>query len=338
MEDRLARTIRFVRRWAALAGVLLLTAACDFGDPGSPQEQPPGDSDEALTQAEVTVQSDSIELPGVIERRGEAADAEPRPGVVIVHGSGPVDRDGEAPTTDRPPVYRRWAETMAEENVVVLRYEKRSTRPEVRQHPLQITFLDFVRDAAAAGRLLREQPDVDPDSIVFLGHSQGAGVALAAATRLQAESGTPAAVASLAGPAFAVDSLLLRQLDANSNASDSLVESVRTQFETLRAEGETADGQIQGASDTFWWQWIRHTQKADSLAARHDGDLLALQGRSDTRYPGAALDRNLSAWRRIARADGSDAQVRVYDDVGHLFPEPSREGSPIRDVLDWIRR
>jgi pimeloyl-ACP methyl ester carboxylesterase len=282
------------------------------------------------------VQSDTLELPGTLLVPDTSAAV---PGVVFVHGSGAIDRNGQDPQGRIPPIFKRWAKRMADRGLAVLRYDKRTTQPEVAQaDPRALTFLDFVRDAVAAGELLRDREAVDGDRIVFVGHSQGGNVAPAAATRL----GNAAGVASLAGPALAIDSLLVAQLRASPSTPNAVAEAARAQFDSLRAGTPPPDSLIEvggsRAGVTFFRQWIRHSEHLDSVAAALNAPILAQQGRADRRYPIETLQRTLTGWRHVAQAD--DATLRTYEDVDHNFlleETDSTAAAPIEDLIDWIR-
>lgn len=308
----------------------LLLAGCDSGgtavEPDEPRRIP------SVNSYAVTVENDSVFLPGRLLVPDTSATV---PGVVLVHGSGAIDRNGQDPAGVIPPIFELWAEYMAKRGIAVLRYDKRTTREVVREgNPRFNTFLDYVGDAVAAGREIREREGVDPDRIVYVGHSQGGNVAPAAASRL----GTVAGVVSLAGPALAMDSLLVAQLDKNGGRADCLPNQVRAQFDSLRTEGLTPTNFICGAGPTFWRQWIRHSQKMDSVAAALDAPFFVQQGRSDSRYPGEMLKRSLDGWRRIAQTH--DVTIKTYEGVDHFFREEGTGRTaepPLKDLIDWIR-
>jgi hypothetical protein len=319
--------------WAVVLS-LVLVAGCDTGGPGG-ESTPPIVDTSAVPNITVTVPSDTLDLPGTLLMPDTSASV---PGAVIVHGSGPVDRNGEVAGSNIPPVYRNWAERMAERGIAVLRYDKRTTLREVQQaSPSTLTFLDFVRDAVAAGNFLRNRKKVDADRIVFVGHSQGGNVAPAAATRL----GETAGVAALASPAFAIDSLVVSQLKTRPEVSDSAAEAARAQFDSLRTGPPPADGLIEiGQSVTsvsFWRQWIRHSQHIDSVATALESPLYVQHGRADATFPGTTLQRSLNGWRRIAQTD--DATVTTYDGVDHFFQEAETNetaDAPLDDLIRWI--
>jgi alpha-beta hydrolase superfamily lysophospholipase len=317
------------------AWVLLLAfvfvVGCDTGGSSDPPDPPPDDTSSVSTA--VRIPSDTLNLPGTLLTPDTSAAV---PGVVIVHGSGPVDRNGQSPATSTPPVYKRWAERMAERGLAVLRYDKRTTLPALAEaDPRTVTFPDFVRDAVAAGRLLRNREAVDEDSIVFVGHSQGGNVAPAAATRLDGTVGA----AALASPALAIDSLVVAQLGAQGGRPGCTADRARAQFDSLRAGQSVSNGLICGAGLAFWRQWIRHSEHIDSVAAALTPPLFAQQGRADPNYPGETLQRSLDGWRRIARTDS--ARLATYEDVDHFFLTEGTDetaDAPLDDLIGWIRR
>jgi dipeptidyl aminopeptidase/acylaminoacyl peptidase len=104
----------------------------------------------------------------------------PHPGVVLVGGFGPVNRNG-AFGGRAEGGYAAWARALAERGLAVLRYDKRGVGES--EGPA-LSWLDarpLLADAAAATRLLAGLPGVDPGRVTLIGHSQGGDLALAAA-------------------------------------------------------------------------------------------------------------------------------------------------------------
>jgi pimeloyl-ACP methyl ester carboxylesterase len=104
------------------------------------------------------------------------------PAVLILAGSGPTDRNGNGPqlSTD---TYRKLAEGLAAAGIRSLRYDKRGigeSRAMVTRED-DLSFDDFVLDAVTAAKDLSQRPGVS--AVVLAGHSEGAILALGAASR-----------------------------------------------------------------------------------------------------------------------------------------------------------
>src|ERR1041385_4968976 len=119
--------------------------------------------------------------------------AGPFPAVVLVHGSGPNDRD-ETIGANKP--FKDLALGLAAKGIAVLRFDKR-TKVHGAKLDLQSFGLDdeSVDDAVAAVELLASDPSIDAAHVFVLGHSLGGTFAPRIATRSKKVAG----VALLAG-------------------------------------------------------------------------------------------------------------------------------------------
>jgi pimeloyl-ACP methyl ester carboxylesterase len=142
------------------------------------------------------------------------------PAVLIIAGSGPTDRNSNGPqlSTD---TYRKLAEGLAASGIRSLRYDKRGigeSRAMVAREE-DVTFENFVSDAVIAAKDLSQRSDVT--SVILAGHSEGAILALAAATHSNARG-----IILLCSPGRDLLSVLRAQLkgrlppdlDTNANA------------------------------------------------------------------------------------------------------------------------
>ena len=131
---------------------------------------PPAYADAAaFTEREVTVGTGRWTLPGTLTL---PVGAGPFPAVVLVHGSGPSDRD-ETVGQNKP--FKDLALGLASHGISVLRYEKRTRQYQGRLNDVaNFTVKDeTIDDALAAVDLLRQDPHVDPTRVFVLGHSLG---------------------------------------------------------------------------------------------------------------------------------------------------------------------
>jgi pimeloyl-ACP methyl ester carboxylesterase len=101
------------------------------------------------------------------------------PAVVLVAGSGSVDRDEVVAGV---PIFAQLARGLADQGFLVLRYDKRGVGQSGGRSE-RVTLSDFADDLVTAVRWLAKRPDVDPKRIAVAGHSEGGAVAMLAAAR-----------------------------------------------------------------------------------------------------------------------------------------------------------
>lgn len=160
------------------------------------------------TEEELTipVSGSSVVLSGslALPKEGKA----PYPTLILITGSGPQDRDetvfGHKPFLD---ITRR----LTEAGFAVFRYDDRgvgkSTGIFMASH-----VQDFVRDAEAVVKAMKEHKAVNPQRIFLLGHSEGSYIA----SKVASQDRSLAGIVSLAGPVFGMDRILADQMDALS--------------------------------------------------------------------------------------------------------------------------
>ncbi|PFO67495.1 alpha/beta hydrolase [Bacillus cereus] len=93
--------------------------------------------------------------------------------VVIIAGSGEIDRDGMiVPLKLASNIYKDLAHIIARLGVVTLRFDKRGVGKS--EGEFQKTGMwDLVNDIEAMITYVKEQPFVDPENIILVGHSEG---------------------------------------------------------------------------------------------------------------------------------------------------------------------
>src|SRR5215216_1705785 len=115
----------------------------------------------------------------------------PFPGVLLIHGTGTTDMnetvdfiriDNQTGSKIYPPTpFFQIAEYLSERGFVVLRYDKRGIGENGTILDSNawgnLTFNDLKQDAEKALAVLAQQPEVDPDRITVLGHSEGTVIA-----------------------------------------------------------------------------------------------------------------------------------------------------------------
>jgi uncharacterized protein len=103
----------------------------------------------------------------------------PFPGVLLVPGSGVVDMN-ETLSPDSKPFWQI-SQYLSERGFAVLRYDKRGvgTNSQIIDTNVwgNLTFDDLKNDAEIALGVLTQQPEVDPNKITLIGHSEGTIIA-----------------------------------------------------------------------------------------------------------------------------------------------------------------
>jgi hypothetical protein len=127
----------------------------------------------------------------------------PFPAAILISGSGANDRDD---TTLGHKPFAVIADHLTRHGVAVLRYDDRGVGGSKGDHAAADS-VDFATDANSAARYLAGRPEIRPDAIGFIGHSEGgvtAPLAMASNTHI-------AFLVMLAGPGVRWDQVVLSQ-------------------------------------------------------------------------------------------------------------------------------
>jgi hypothetical protein len=272
--------------------------------------------------------------------------AGPFPGVVLVHGSGPLDRD-ETIGPNRP--FRDLAVGLGSRGIAVLRYDKRSqARPaSLRVAGDRLTLHEeAIADVLAAVASLRRTDSVDPDRVFVLGHSLG-GIA---AVRAGHADRRLAGLILLAAPGRPLEDHLPEQLayifglDGTLSEDDLVrLDAARRQAGNVKNLGTTPAADLPlGLPASYWDDLRRHPATGIIRAIRTP--VLVLQGGRDYQV----TEDDFAAWRR-ALEGRPRATLRTYPSLNHLFMEGTGRSTPdeygrtghvaaavIEDVAAWI--
>ena len=308
-------------RAAGLA--LLVLAACATASP----PQTAGTASRA-----VSFRSAGYGLEGTLTSPdGRAATA----AVLIVGGSGPIDRDGVSRiAVSTPPIYRWWAEGLAAAGFTVFRYDKRFIT-----HPsIEVASFDQeaqIADALAALSALRAAREAAGHPIFITGHSEGGTLAPVVAARAGAVTG----VVLINSVVFAVDDLLVAQLDANPAISKTVVTETRNRLDAVKDGSFPPDELLLGAGVSYWKQWIDYSTSAKARLSELGPALLLVQCSRDQTLPGATLGRNRATMREIA---AKNPRARFQELAGHdhfALRPGERAASPelMGTLIGWLQ-
>ncbi|UAJ10011.1 alpha/beta hydrolase [Glacieibacterium megasporae] len=165
----------------------------------------------AATPREVTIVDGAVTLHGTILLPDGDAKV---PGVVLIAGSGPTDRDGNShirSQTLQNNSLKLLAEGLAARGIASLRYDKRGIGESkvVNLDESTLRFGTYVADAAKWAATLAADPRIS--RVVLIGHSEGALIATMAA-----EKATVAGVVSISGAGEPASAVLRRQFHAGA--------------------------------------------------------------------------------------------------------------------------
>lgn len=239
------------------------------------------------------------------------------PAVVLVAGSGPLDRDEIVAGI---PVFGQLAGALADAGFAVLRYDKRG----VGQSGGRVetaALADYADDVRAVVKYLIGRKDVDAKRIAVVGHSEGGEVALLEA----AKDGRVAAVVLAATPGAAGSEVILAQqkhvLDQSSlSPSDKQARidlQKRIHEAVITGKGwEQVPAELRRQADNPEFQSLLMFDPA-MIVPQVRQPILIVQGSLDMQVDPANADRLAS----LARSRKRQAAVEVVKlpGVNHLF-------------------
>ena len=304
---------------------------------------PPIPADADYAEMEMQVGEGAAALPATLAiPRGTG----PFPAVVLVHGSGPHDRD-ETIGPNKP--FLDIARGLAAQGIAVLRYEKRT-----KARPQDFTGGTFgvddetTNDAVLAVDALRRAAGIDPKRIFVLGHSQGGMMA----PRIASVSGHVAGLVLMAAPARSLLDIVIEQnrrlavlddgktSDAERDAIAQLTAQVR---QTRDPATDIATRTLLGQPAGYWRSIDAVDPVADAAAVALP--MLVLQGARDIQV----VDADWGRWRGAFHADDK-VSFKLYEKLNHLGIAGEGEGSLaeyqqpghvdatlIDDVATWIK-
>jgi len=271
---------------------------------------------------------------------------EPFPCVILVHGSGPNDRD-ETIGANKP--FKDLAWGLATKGVAVLRYEKRTKEyPELSATIVNLTVQEeIIDDVIAAVDLLLITSKIDTNSIYIVGHSLGGMMAPEIAT----QDNRIAGIFLLAAPTRHLEDLFIDQTIYLTNLDGVVDESEKEQIELIEDQVQkvktlniSEDELVLGAPKSYWIDLADYNPV--ETAEKLNISMLILQGERDYQV---TVDGDFSAWNYTFH-ENENVSLKTYEKLNHLFI--SGNGPPnnseylveghvaeevITDIATWIK-
>jgi len=307
--------------------------------PAAAPAPPPYADTTAFLEVDVTVGAEPWPLAGTLSL--PKVDSAPLPAVVLVHGSGPHDRD-ESIGPNKP--FRDIAWGLASRGIAVLRYDKR-TWAHAGRMPRTLSVQDEVQDdAIAAAQLLRAHPRIDSTRVFVAGHSLGGMMA----PRVAASSSAVAGIILLAAPARPLQQVVrdqvryLESLTETDAQTRSILRAVLDSLDLLQGRKLAPESLVMGAPASYYYDLDDY--EPVRTARRLERPILVLHAMRDYQV----TESDLNAW--ISGLQGRDnATVLEYGALNHLFMEGRGRAVPseyaiaghvadtvIRDIADWV--
>ena len=303
-----------------------------------------------------------ITLAGTITRPEGTG---PFPGIVLVTGSGPQNRDEEV--FDHRP-FLVLADSLTRAGFAVLRYDDRGVA-ESEGDAKNATMVDLAGDAASARAFLIDQPFVGPRRVGFLGHSEGgittsmiaaddpsvAFLVLLAATSVQGYQVLVEQNKAVLRVSGASDEVLALSTDVNTRTYQTIMEGgdtpeTRENVSAILKEVGMQQAQVDAQLPVLFSPWYQHFLSYDPAIAlgRLQCPVLALFGTLDIQV---LVDQNLPPLEAaLERAPTDTYQVAAVDGKNHLFQtattghvdeyakiEETISPQVLQIILDWLQ-
>ena len=251
------------------------------------------------------------------------------PVVVLVHGSGPHDKDVSIGPNK---VFKDIAFGLASNGVAVMRYDKRTKIYPNRLPADKVTLnTEVIDDVVYAVRYLEEYANkykIDKQRIFVLGHSLGGGLL----PRIDKQTSIPKAFISLAGMTRTIDVALIEQTTYLYNLDGVFSEDEKREFDTLKTqimnmlspdlnENTPPESLPFGVHPNYWLDFrsLNPATEAKSL----NKPILVLQGEKDYQVTMADFE----GWKN-ALSNNKKAEFISYPNLNHLFMLSGEKSNP----------
>lgn len=270
------------------------------------------------------------------------------PVVVLVHGSGPHDRD-QSIYGNKP--FRDIAEGLVQKGIAVLRYDKRTMTHNQKFVDPAVTknltiYDEVIDDVLYAVEFLKRHEAIDSSNIYLVGHSLGGNQA----PRIAEKSEDVAGIAILAGNVSPMQDMILTQYEYLLGIDGSYSDKDKTQLDAIRKAVdlinsdkftlETDPNDVLGLTPMYMMDLRKYNPV--EIAKKLDRPILILQGGRDYQV-------TVSEFEKWNTGLGSLATYKLYDDLNHLFisgvgpsvpAEYTKAGKVsekvIEDLAEWL--
>lgn len=294
--------------------------------------------------SDVQVVSGEYKLPGTLSL---PVSGNKFPAVILVHGTGPNDRDETVGSTK---IFKDIALGLATKGVAVLRYDKRS-----KAFPVTATKLrtegtvkeETMDDVVAAVNYLKSISSIDANRIYLFGHSFGATLL----PRIAKEIPTVAGLMMFAANTGPLEDLIYDQsaylfsLDSMTDRKKSMLDSMKVQVEKIKylsSSSDTTHKLLLHFSKAYWLDLNNYHQVVAAKEVKQP--IYILQGERDYQVP----VKEFNLWKKDL-SQKKNVQFKLYPKLNHLLQEGEGMSKPeeynkqanvplyvIDDLFNWI--
>jgi len=298
-----------------------------------------------FSEESITVITGDYKLSGILTL---PTGVQQPPVVILVHGSGPHDRD-ESIGPNKP--FRELAWGLAESGVAVIRYDKRTLVYGAESAPNGMIDMDHetVNDALSAMNIARGHKELADSKVYILGHSQGALLA----PRMAERESQLAGIIMVAGNARPLEDVLVDQYEylsgfPDSGLTDKDVADIKLQATNIKKLGTAGyDESISPPmiASKSYWQYLNNYNQTET-ARKLELPIFIIQGERD--YQVTMEDFNL--WE-AALQHKDNVTFKSYPLLNHMLHEGIGKATPmeygveakipeyvISDIANWIKK
>ncbi|ERN51369.1 alpha/beta hydrolase [Alkalihalophilus marmarensis] len=276
----------------------------------------------------VSIQRGDLTISGTLEVPEKKEQS--YPAVLIISGSGPLNRDGNGKRGQVFNLYNSLAAFFKENGFVTLRYDKRGVGASTGTY-LEAGLWDLIDDAKAVLRFLKEQPEVDPHHVFVIGHSEGAMIAPALAKDEEL-----AGVILLSGAAETMAEALayqrgqaVRSLKEISGIKGKLLNVLKVperaekqgpKFDEKMIRSESATVRVQGMKMNAKWFQQHYQFNARKVLEEVDCPILAVTGSKDVQVTPERVFE-------VERYAPGEVEAKIIPNMNHMLRDQTEDYS-----------
>lgn len=304
----------------------------------------------AFHETEVTIGEGKWALPGTLTVPDGSG---PFPGLVLVHGSGPNDRDE---TIGPNRTFKDLAWGLASKGIAVLRYDKRTLTHIKQLTPDIIDKMtakeEVIDDALLAVNLMRKTESIDPKRVFYLGHSLGATLA----PRVAQQDNELAGIIIMAGITRSIEETILDQYTYLYNLDGKITEQQKAELDALKEKVDKlrdpkfieniSREDLPLAMPVVYWKDL-HNHDPAAIAKTLNTPILVIQGGRDYQV---LASKDFKGWKD-ALNQRENVEFKLFKKLNHLFIEGEGKSTPqeymveghvekevIDSIVQWIKK